>query len=295
LLIRQSLSVQYFKEVLGFVLQRRLPKKVILSYLLFLIIWPALACSPTFLARSEPTATPTKTPKTVEVGQVVATETPLPPPVTPTPAPTETPTNTPIPADTPTPLPTDTPLPTETPTETTEIPPTATPLPPTETPPPAPPTATPEPTAPPTPALDFVITELRALGLGENNGGIEGAGSGRTIFITVIDAAGNPIDGALIVNTAEYPRQTISGDKGAGKAEVLMDREVFRLKIESVGGAPVRSETSHNMSLMQPVPQDIVGKLGGPDYSNPSCITLDNCPLPPGKHFSYVITFQRTY
>ena len=131
--------------------------------------------------------------------------------------------------------------------------------------------------------------------MGENNGGIEGAGSGRTIFITVIDAAGAPIDGALIVNTAEYPRETVSGDKGPGKAEILMDREVFRLKIASVNGAPVNGETTHNMSMMQPVPTDIVGKLGGPDYSNAACMTLDNCPLPPGKHFSYVLVFQRTY
>ena len=254
-----------------------------------------LACNPGFLARSEPTPTPTKTPKSnggpavvSEAGsQTAPTVTPLPATDTP-PPPTEAPTVAP-PTETPPPP---TAIPTETPTE---VPPTPTDPPAADTPTPAPPTATPEPTATPAPAFDFVITELRVLGLGENNGGIEGAGSGRTIFITVIDAAGNPIDGALIVNTAEYPRETVSGDKGPGKAEVLMDREVFRLKIASVGGAPVTSQTSHNMSMMQPKPEDIVGKLGGPDYSNPACLTLDNCPLPPGKHFSYVITFQRTY
>ena len=275
-------------------MSQKLSASIKLPYILFLIILPVLACSPNFWGRAEPTPTPTKTPKSAGVAQVAATDT-LPPADTPlSPADTSTPvsTDTPAPTSTPVPLPTDTPLPTETPTE---IPPTPTDLPPTETPTPAPPTATPEPTATPAPALDFVITELRVLGLDENNGGIEGAGSGRTIFITVIDVAGNPIDGALIVNTAEYPRQTHSGDKGPGKAEILMDREVFRLKIESVGGGPVTSEVSHNMSLMQPVPEDIVGKLGGPDYSNPACLTLDNCPLPPGKHFSYVITFQRTY
>jgi len=261
---------------------QKLSSKTNLLYILFLIILPVLACTPSFLSQVEPAPTPTNTPDSVVVFQVAPTNTPLPPTDTPTPVPTDTP----EPTSTPTPLPANTPLPTETPTE---VPPTPTDLPPTETPAPAPPTATSG------PALDFVITELRVLGLGENNGGIEGAGSGRTIFITVVDAAGNPIDGALIVNTAEYPRQTLSGDKGPGKAEILMGREVFRLKIESVGGVPVSSEVSHNMSLMQPVPEDIVGKLGGPDYSNPACVTLDNCPLPPGKHYSYVITFQRTY
>ena len=240
------------------------------------------------MAWGEPTLTPTPTKTSTgealtEVAEgATDTATPLPP----TEPPPATPTDTPQPTATFTPLPpTDTPEPSATPTEP----------PPTATFTPAPPTTTPQPTATPTPALDFVITELRVMGLGENNGGIEGAGSGRTIFITVVDAAGNPIDGALIINTAEYPRETVSGDKGPGKAEVLMDREVFRLTIASVGGAPVASEVSHNMSLMQPVPTDIVGKLGGPDYSNPACVTLDNCPLPPGKHFSYIITFQRTY
>jgi hypothetical protein len=248
-------------------------------------------------ARTEPTATPTKTPKTAEAAVVAPTNTPPPPTNTPPPPPTDTPlpeqpTDTPVPTDTPLPEATATEVPTEAPTD---VPPTPTLAPPTDTPVPLPPTNTPEPTAPPAPAFDFVISELRVLGLAENNGGIEGAGSGRTIFITVVDAAGAPIDGALIVNTAEYPGQAISGDKGPGKAEILMDREVFRLKVESVNGGPVGSEVSQNMSLMQPVPTDIVGKLGGPDYSNPACVTLDNCPLPPGKHYSYVITFQRTY
>ena len=149
--------------------------------------------------------------------------------------------------------------------------------------------APPAPTAPPAPANDFAISELRVLGEGENNGGIEGAGAGRTIFITVLDAAGNPLNGALVVNTAQWPRQTLSGDKGPGKAEILMDREEFRLKIESVDGQPVSSEVSHNMSLVAPVPADIAGKLGA------ACPSVDNCPLPPYKHFSYVITFRRTH
>ncbi len=133
-----------------------------------------------------------------------------------------------------------------------------------------------------------MIAELRVLGLNENNGGIE-AGGLRNIYITVIDAAGNPIDGAVIVNTAPYPGRAVTGDKGPGKAELLMDKEEFRIKVESVNGAPVSSETSHTLSLINPLPADIAGKLGD------TCPTVDNCPLPPYKHFSYVITFRRTY
>ncbi len=210
---------------------------------------------------------------------------------TPAPAATFTATAAPLPTATPAPTvtlaPTDTPVPADT---ATAIPVTATAVPSTATPAPPLPTVTPmPPTATPTPALDFVISDIHVMGLGENNGGIEGPGSMHVIFITVVDAAGNPIDGAHVVNTAPYPGETISGDKGPGKAEILMNKEVFNLKIDRVNGAPVSSEISHNLSLMQPDPADIAGKLGD------ACPTADNCPLPPYKHFSYQITFQRTY
>lgn len=245
--------------------------------LLLLIVATLAGCGPA--GSPEPTATPTKTPTSV-VPTATATNTATP----------VAPTNTPAP-----PTATLTPLPTETlltPADT-PVPATATPLPPSDTPlpaatsAPAPPTATPEPTSPPAPAVDFVISELRVLGLGENNGGIESGGL-RNIYITVVDAAGNPIDGALIVNAAPYPFQVVSGDKGQGKAEILMNAEEFRLIVESVNGQPVSSETSRAMSLVSPVPSDIAGKLGD------ACPTVDNCPLPPYKHWSYVITFRRT-
>ncbi len=232
------------------------------------------------------TATPTKTPRPIaKVSSPPAVTAEL--PAIRTPEPTAVPTNTALPSPTETAIP----------ASATPVPPTATAVPATATRAPAA-RAAPRPTAPPAaptaaPRLqvDFAITELRVLGLGENNGGIEGSGAGRTIYITVKDAAGNPIDGAVIVNTAEYPGRAVSGDKGTGtgKAEILMDREVFRLKVESVNGAAVTSEVSHNLSLMDPAPVDIAGKLGD------ACPSPDNCPLPPYKHFSYMITFQRTH
>ena len=67
-----------------------------------------------------------------------------------------------------------------------------------------------------------------------------------------------------------------------------MNAEEFRLMVASINGQPVTSETSRAMSLVSPVPSDIAGKLGD------ACPTVDNCPLPPYKHWSYVITFRRT-
>ena len=232
---------------------------------------------------AEPAATPTPT-KTLTPTPLPAPATPTatPSPLPPTATPTAAPTDTPAPTETPTlPAATDTPTPQPAPTVVAAAP-TAAPAAPTATSAPAAPTNT------PAPAVDFVITELRVLGLGENNGGIEFGGL-RNIYVTVVDAAGIPIDGALIVNTAPYPGRAVSGDKGPGKAEFLMDREEFRIKVESVNGQPVSSETSRTMSLIAPVPSDIAGKLGD------TCPTADNCPIPPYKHFSYVIVFQRTY
>jgi len=232
---------------------------------------------------AEPAATPTPTKTlTPTPPPATATSTATPSPLPPTATPTAAPTDAPAPTETPTPPPaTATPAPQPTPTAMA-VAPTAAPAAPTATSAPAAPTAT------PAPAVDFVITELRVLGLDENNGGIE-LGGQRNIYITVVDAAGNPLDGALIVNTAPYPGQAVTGDKGPGKAEILMDREEFRIKVESVSGQPVSSETSRTLSLVAPVPSDIAGKLGD------VCPTVDNCPLPPYKHFSYVITFRRTY
>jgi hypothetical protein len=226
---------------------------------------PLAGCGP---AEPAATSTPTQT----------ITPTTLPPTATPTAAPTDTaaPTETstlPAATDTPAPQPTSTAV---------AVAPTAAPAAPTATSVPAAPTNT------PAPAVDFVITELRVLGLDENPGGIEFGGL-RNIYITVADTAGNPIDGARLVNTAPYPGQAVTGDKGPGKAEILMDREEFRIKVESVNGQPVSSETSRTMSLIAPMPSDIAGKLGD------ACPSVDNCPLPPYKHFSYVIVFRRAY
>ncbi|HEX9116384.1 MAG TPA: hypothetical protein VGA61_09970 [Anaerolineae bacterium] len=266
--------------------------RIIVSLALLTIIAIVASCSAQELrGAGQATATPTRTPRPqaapATAGANLATGLALPSATAiamvpaPTAAPTVAPTALPASA-TPEPA-------TVTPAPPTAVPASATPAPPTAVPP------TRAPTNPPAPAVDFAITELRVLGLGENIGGIEGPGAQRNILITVLDAAGNPLDGATIVNTAPYPINAVTGPypapsgKGPGKAELLMDHEEFRLKVASVNGTPVTSDVSHTMSLIAPLPQDIVGKLGA------ACATLDNCPLPPYKHYSYVITFRRTH
>jgi len=97
--------------------------RVVILFVAAIMIAAMLACgSGGLLSRTEPTATPTKTPKPTFTVTLTPTNTPVP---TNTPLPTDTATPTPLPTNTPivytatpTPLPTDTPVPTNTPRPT---------------------------------------------------------------------------------------------------------------------------------------------------------------------------------
>jgi hypothetical protein len=200
---------------------------------------------------------------TVSLAPYVATATP--PPAlfesspeedTPVPLPTsDHPTNTPeaVPTNTPEAVPTDTP----------ETAPTDTPEPePTEPPPPVPevvevaaaapteaieatPTETPAPSAS---EFDFVVKKQRLLTKDEN-GGCMGMHS---IFITVIDAAGNPLRGAEIGEIWGNPGPTTGhkGDDNPGLAVWDLYKNGFHVFVKSdpSAGRPVTSETTELLS-----------------------------------------------
>jgi CRP-like cAMP-binding protein len=149
-------------------------------------------------------------------------------PVDVTPTYTPWPTETPLPTATftPTPIPTDTPIPTPTFT------PTATPVPPTATPVPrrvvarAAPAAAPAPAAaaaaaaPAKPSVQYKLIENRHMTPCENLGK-------HNIFIKVIDMAGNPVDGVVLVQTPKDQignviDKAVSGAKGPGLCEFVM-------------------------------------------------------------------------
>lgn len=264
-------------------------KFVIIIMLLGLI---GLACSPGLLAQTapEPTATPTKTPKspvTPTATLAPATATPVP---TQTPLPTDTPVPTPENTATPLPEPTATPLPEEpAPTETSmpeEAPPT---------PVPAEPTTPPEPTATPVPEFAYRIVHYKVLGEGENNGGVFNAGGQHFIFLTVLDANGNGIDGAVVKDANGSALEVVTGSKGPGKAEITMEYEPYKLYVASDPSGPTTSEVSNQMNTLYPHIPDIVGKLGSIDNEYSVCPTPEIRCQPPfyNVHFSYEITFQK--
>jgi hypothetical protein len=256
-------------------------KSIRLLILPFVAMAITLGCSASSLIARIPEPTPTKTLRPTFTSTPEETPTPV---VIPTktwtpemvaaavePAPTDTllPTDTPLP--TPTPVPTDTSLP---------PPPTDTPVPaPTDTPTPSPPTDT------PAPAADFKVAEQRILSPEENKGGKEGD---HLIFIAVIDANGAPLDGIVVRETSTTGDELISGEKGPGRAEFLMQgggNFVFMVVGEKDGQA-YTSETTHQLSLTNPVLDDLVAASYCPDVS-----TCQNHPW----HWSYAVTFQRTW
>lgn len=211
---------------------------------------------------------------------------------TPTPVPTNTPTVTPLPTDTPTatPVPTDTPVPTNTPVPAV---PTDTPAPPTHTP--GPPTNTPQPTAPPAPTkppVDYVVAQASMIP-NPSYGGCPGAHS---IFVTVVDAAGNPVDGAIVEDTGHAVPPKTSGEKGPGKLEYDLWKNGFSLLVtKNADGSPATSDVTPKMSSLD---EDIPNEwLVQANY----CKDLNDCvdrkshnQLCRG-HYAYNVTFKKTY
>jgi hypothetical protein len=209
------------------------------------------------------------------------THTPTLPP-TPTPLPTDTPTATPVPP-TDTPAPTDTPV-AEAPTDTPVPPPT--PGPPTDTPEPAP---TPEPAKP---AVDYVVAEAYLIP-NPSYGGCPGAHS---IFVTVVDASGNPIDGAFVEDTGHAVPPKVSGEKGPGKLEYDLWKNGFSLMVtQNQDGSPATSDVTPKLSS---VDEDIPNEwLVQANY----CRDLNDCAQRKSLnqlcrgHYSYNVTFKKTY
>ncbi len=209
---------------------------------------------------------------------------------------TATPTRTPLlppPTRTPTPIPSDTPIPLPTPTPI--LFPTNTSLPPTQVPSPT-----------PTP-YDFVVVRQR-MWTNEENGGVSqdgtviGCGYGHQIYVWVIDAAGNPLDGVVIGDAFNNPRH-ISGEKGPGHAVYDLHMNGYRLMVVEDTGArrPVTSELSPVMSSNDweiPIPWLIEAHYCATEAE---CLARRADPNRVGSnslcwgHYSYEITFQRMW
>ena len=173
-----------------------------------------------------------------------------------------TPTYTPWPTETPMPTPTFTP--TATPTETPIPTPTFTPVPPTETPVPPTPTPVPvvarvaapapvakaaaaAPVAAQAPTQQYKLIEARRMSPCENRGL-------HNIFVKVVDAAGNPVDGVTLVQTpadqiGNVLDKMVSGTKGPGLAEFIMWKHAqYAVYATNDGTNPTSSDVAQGMN-----------------------------------------------
>lgn len=221
--------------------------------LILLLIWLLGVAAPSaiisLLSRAESVSMSNTIARTsvVERSVLIAMASDLPLEVTPTftPWPTETP--IPTPTFTPTATPTNTPTPT--PTFTPSPTPTFTPV-PTNTPVPvrvaarAPAAAAARAAAPapaPVPSVQFKLIEMRRLSACENRGM-------HNIFVKVVDAAGNPVDGVLLIQSpagqiGNVLDKAMSGSKGPGKAEFIMWKGAeYAVYISTDGVNPASSD-----------------------------------------------------
>lgn len=209
-----------------------------------------------------------------------------------------TPTYTPWPTETPIPTPTFTPTatPTNTPIPTATF--TPTPVPPTATPTPEPvivraaarqaaPAAAPAavaagvaaaPAAAARPAVQFKLIEMRRLSACENRGM-------HNIFITVVDAAGNPVDGVLIIQSpngqpGNVLDKAVSGSKGPGKAEFVMWKGAeYAVYVSTDGANPASTD------IAQPVHSNFTDEENCGDGGGGNTLF----------HNSFNLVFQKTF
>jgi hypothetical protein len=173
---------------------------------------------------------------------------------------------------------------------------TPTPGPPTPTFTPAPPTNTPIPTPPP---VDFVVTTARHL-TKEENGGCVG---NHHVFISVVDASGVPLLGAVIADPPWNNFRLLTGEKnesflnwGTKLAEIELTKSSTQIQVvEYPPGNPVSSEQTPIMSTKEweiPIPWLIEG---GYCADEGDCrVRIDNNSMC-NFHHSYWVVFQATH
>jgi hypothetical protein len=230
-------------------------RRILVGYVFLTLV--VIGCKA--VARSQPTPTPTKTPR---------------PTFTPTSAVTPTAvvmaTVAPLPTDTPASETMDTPIPTDTPV----------------------PAATPKPAAPPalspTPAseIDFKIAK-RHLVFCE--------GANHTVNITVLNIQGAPLDGIVLKVTdldPNTPEEVTTGDKGAGKTEVLMWGTTAVWVVRDMAGTPYTSEKAEQLDPSQPPVWDLEATEECAGLTPEECEAKRHiCPM----QNSYDLVFQRQW
>jgi hypothetical protein len=172
------------------------------------------------------------------------------------------------------PTPTDQPTPADTPTST--------PIP-----------ATPIPTDTPAPTLDFRIASWRLWPLELNSGCAKGM---HTIFIHVLNANGEPLNGIIIGDSWDNV-ETVTGGKGPGKAEIDLWSNTMEMTVKGdvVTGASFTSEVSFPFSsFMTTIPNEQMIQAGYCSNDLECDWKREHDSYYCGGHYSWEVIFQAT-
>ena len=134
------------------------------------------------------------------------------------------------------------------------------------------------------------------------NGTVTGCGYGHQIYVWVLDAAGNPLDGVVIGDAYNNPKH-ISGEKGPGHAQYDLYKNGYELFVIEDTGARrlVTSQVSQVLSSNDwviPIPwlieahycateEECIARRADPDGVGTNSLCWG--------HYSYEIVFQRTW
>ncbi len=118
-----------------------------------------------------------------------------------------------------------------------------------------------------------------------------------TIFITVLDANGAPLDGVVVGDTWNNVK-VISGSKGLGKAEIDLWSNTMKMVIkrDAATGQPYTSEISFPFSsFMTTIPNDQMIQAGYCANDLECDWKRANDSYYCGGHYSWEVIFQKTY
>jgi hypothetical protein len=140
--------------------------------------------------------------------------------------------------------------------------------------------------------VDYVVAEAFLLPNPEYNS----CPGWHQIFVTVVDAAGNPIDGVVVEDTYGAAPQHVSGDKGPGKLEYDLWKNGFSLRVaKNSDGSPVTSQETPKLSSVDgDIPDEWLVQA---NY----CRDLADCVERKSRnglclgHYAYQVKFQKTY
>ena len=150
----------------------------------------------------------------------------------------------------------------------------------------------PTPTPIPAAATDFRIATWRLRPL-ELNGCVQG---GHTIFITVVDVNGNPLNN-IVVGDSWNNVETMTGSKGNGLAEIDLWSNTMEMVVKRDGetGQPYTSEVSFPFaSFMTTIPNELMIASGHCANDLDCDWKRANDSYYCGGHYSWEVTFQST-